>query len=56
MEHDFVCFSDIMDISCPGFGNISREETSDYGSRETSFNDTEAVKGFCVTTFGAPGT
>ena len=60
--HTFLCFKPYgqynqtlwifhisdMDITCPSFAPI--DETSDYGSRETSTNDEEVdgFRGFCT--------
>ena len=51
------CFiSEIMDISCPGFAGISvADETSDYGSRESSITESDLVDGFVLKNFGVAG-
>ena len=46
----------MMDISCPEFAGISVvDDTSDYGSRETSITESESVDGFVLTNFGVAG-
>ena len=48
--------SEIMDISCPGFAGISvADETSDYGSRESSITESDSIDGFVLTSFGVSG-
>ena len=45
-----------MDISCPGFAGISvADETSDYGSRESSIIESDSIDGFVLTSFGVSG-
>ena len=44
--YQVVTFSDIMDLTCPELTTIP-EETSDYGSRDTSDTDL-VIDGFCI--------